>query len=434
MTWDELDVAFGTWDDMTAGHRDVSCYTHEAEIERGRERFTDRFDAGTATVTFDNRNGWADMFGTPDDLLKTPLRPARVIRLGIKGPWDLPLWNNPDYPVWLYQGYIDTSRPSYDPVQEDIVTVTAIDALGEVGRVKLPTLDTPVGASETADQRIARLLTAASWSYGSTLNPSGTTLIATNLGTQAIDELGRSADSVGGVVYGNMHGGITFKDRDWMLWATGTPVDAVIGFTAETTDTDVCPTDWETSFDRLQLTTQVEINRSVDPTSGGPPATPPSFYVDAPALAVYGSETFSRTDLLCTDPGTVFPILANRWLAIRGITSMPRVEAVTFNAANANSSPFITWGDVVANYATWSTLMATVATWGDLPVGTPAEPIALMATCMPEKPSRYQCRLKTQSGRMVFDRLMFATNVRHAISRNEWVLRVALDAAEWAET
>lgn len=409
---------------------DVSCFAHEAEIQRGRERFTDRFDPATATMTFDNRTGWADMAGDANDVLASPLRPARHIRMGIEGPWDLPVWDHADYILWLFYGYIDTTRPTYDPVQEDVVTINAVDALAEVGRVTLESLADPgVGSGEVANLRVDRILDAAAWPYGRTLYASATTLLPTTLGSQTIDELGRTSDSAGGVVYGDLEGGITYKDRDWMIWVGGTDPDGIIGYSPDTATTDACPTDWETHFDRGQLTTQVEIGRKVTPSEL------PTLYTDPSAIADYGTETLSRTDLLCSDPATMFPILADRWIAIRGVNSMPRIEAVTFNASTMRQrGPFITWGDVVDEFATWTDFMAATPTWGDLLLGIQDPMIRLMGTCMPELPSRYQCRLTTKSGRLVFDRMMFATGVRHFISRNEWEMRVTLDGAEWAAT
>ena len=86
---------------------DVSCYVHEAELFRGRDRFTDRFQPGTATVTFKNTDGWADLVGSPSVVATQTLRPGRPIRVGVTGPWQAgargPLvvaWlDRPDHPA-----------------------------------------------------------------------------------------------------------------------------------------------------------------------------------------------------------------------------------------------------------------------------------------------------------------------------------------------
>ena len=54
-----------------------------------------------------------------------------------------------------------------------------------------------------------------------------------------------------------------------------------------------------------------------------------------------------------------------------------------------------------------------------------------MSTADPGKPSRYLMRLAVDD-RLIFDRMCFATAVRHVIARDEWTMRITLDIAEWA--
>src|SRR5580765_1334888 len=135
---------------------DVSCYVHEAELFRGRERFTDRFQPGTATITFSNDTGWADLPGDYAVVESTKLRPGRQIWVGVRGPFD----HGPVVTRWLFRGYIDQATPAYDPVAHDVVTVNCIDALGEVGmRSLLP--GPSQGVNEPVHNRINRVLNAA---------------------------------------------------------------------------------------------------------------------------------------------------------------------------------------------------------------------------------------------------------------------------------
>jgi hypothetical protein len=128
---------------------------------------------------------------------------------------------------------------------------------------------------------------------------------------------------------------------------------------------------------------------------------PAAYVLDDPAgQSLYNVETFSMTDLIAVD-GNRFPALAARALATRGYTAMPRLEAVLLDAKAARGDTF------------------TMET---------------MATCLPELPSRYLCRLRHEDGRMVFDRNMFAVGTRHFISRDDWSLRITLDDADWAGT
>ena len=125
-------------------------------------------------------------------------------------------------------------------------------------------------------------------------------------------------------------------------------------------------------------------------------AEPPTLYIDSLGKQLYGIETFQRTDLINTSKA-LFETLADRILEVRGVNSVPRVEAVTIDART---------GHGVAN-------------------------MALMSSAAPEKPSRYRLRLAVDE-RPIFDRMCFVSAVRHFVHRDEWTLRISLDIAEWA--
>ena len=114
---------------------DVSCYVHEVELFRGRDRFTERFQPGTASLTFDNRTGWGDLVGSPSVVATQTLRPGRPIRVGVEGPWEFETATV----RWLWRGWIDQATPRYDPTLHDIVAVNCIDAFGEAGAHVIPT-------------------------------------------------------------------------------------------------------------------------------------------------------------------------------------------------------------------------------------------------------------------------------------------------------
>jgi hypothetical protein len=206
---------------------DCSCYVHEAEIFRGRERFTDRFQPGVASITLDNRNGWADFGDTYAEVATSILRPGRQIRVGVRGPF------NADGTVvtrWLFYGWIDQTTPAYDPVLHDVVTINCIDALGEVGQMVAPAMPTQQGVNETVPERLDRILDAVNWwDEKRNIGSSSTRVQGTVLGTQVIDLLGVTADSAGGVIFGSMTGDIVFKDLNWELWDPDVPADGEIG-------------------------------------------------------------------------------------------------------------------------------------------------------------------------------------------------------------
>lgn len=122
----------------------------------------------------------------------------------------------------------------------------------------------------------------------------------------------------------------------------------------------------------------------------------PQLWFDPYGVDHYGRMTFNRTDLI-NMRRDLFQKIADRILEVRGSNSVPRLEAVTLDART---------GDKLAT-------------------------MELMSSAAPEKPSRYRMFLHVD-GRTIFDRMCFASAVRHFISNDEWTLRITLDVADWA--
>ena len=109
---------------------------------------------------------------------------------------------------------------------------------------------------------------------------------------------------------------------------------------------------------------------------------PPDLYVDTFGRDLYGHETLSVTDLINTSKD-LFETLADRILEVRGVNSVPRVEAVTIDARTGHGT----------------------------------QNMELMSTAAPEKPSRYRMRLQVDE-RPIYDRMCFVSSVRHFITRS----------------
>jgi hypothetical protein len=122
----------------------------------------------------------------------------------------------------------------------------------------------------------------------------------------------------------------------------------------------------------------------------------PQLWTDPYGVFHYGYLTFTRTDLINTDRD-LFAKLADRILEVRGSNSVPRLQAVTIDART----------------------------------GSPMANMRMMSAAAPEKPSRYRMFLHVDE-RTIYDRMSFATAVRHFISHDEWTLRITTDIAEWA--
>lgn len=206
---------------------DVSCYVHTCEIFRGRDRFTDRFQPGTASITFSNSDGWGDLVGVGPAVAAAPLRPGRPIRIGVHANWP----TGGVQTRWLYRGWIDQCTPRYDPVEHDVVDVNCIDSWAEAGSATLAQ-GLFQGANETVSARMHRVLDALGWfSSKRRIDSTSTTVQGTTLGSAGIDLMGQAADSAGGVVYGDTDGDVVFRDRNWMLYDPDDPPDGTIGNT-----------------------------------------------------------------------------------------------------------------------------------------------------------------------------------------------------------
>jgi hypothetical protein len=254
---------------------DVSDKVHEVELFAGRARFTDRFEPSIATVTFSNADGWADLFGSPEDVALQTLRPGRQIRIGIVGPWGDWGEENPQTTRWVFRGWVDQTTPQYNPVAHDVVVANCIDALGEAGSSTAP--QGPLqGENETADARMDRVLDAVEWFAGKRLIDASTeTVIGTQLGASAIDMLGQAAESAGGVIYGDTSGNVVYRDIGWQLYDGDTPPDFIIG----NVDPGTPPTPFIPGYldptkgyvwwpDAPPITTPIIIEFDIDPGEG----------------------------------------------------------------------------------------------------------------------------------------------------------------------
>lgn len=222
--WDDAETA--VWGGVEPTWFDVSCHIEEIDAALGRGRLTDAFPAGTAEILANNETGWADLVedDTPGVLT---MRPGRPIRFGVA---------HTEFGVrWLYRGFIDSIEPIWDAEEVAHVRISCIDALGEVGRVRFGSTAV-VGEGETASSRVTRILAMARWpSAKRRVDPSSVELVGFTFEEPAFDMLVRCAESSGGAVFGDPHGNVVFRGRDWLQWPLDAPPDATIGNGSEST-------------------------------------------------------------------------------------------------------------------------------------------------------------------------------------------------------
>lgn len=367
--WDD---AAALWAGTEPVWLDFPCETFSARCEYGRQRSTDRFVAGAATVIVNNTSGWADPYATTNPA-SLDMRPGRAIRFGVE--------HVTFGRCVLFRGFIDAIRPTYEAgTSYDEVEMSCLDALGEVNRAKIAGRSTVVGAGESADVRVGRILTLAQWPPEKTvLAPSATALVGDELNGQVADLLGQAADSAGGVVFGDHDASIVFRPRDWQTYPPGTPPAATIG---NVEPADVCPVSWVRPFARADIATRAIFGRDVQTAV---------VVDDVEGQRAYGVEPFERTDLL-TQADADLLTLAQRALRVRGYATAPVVRGVSLNAATSDGA------------------------------------LDVMSTADPFAPTLYRCRLELDRG-PVFDGKYYVTGLMHEMTRNVWALTMNLDDA-----
>lgn len=333
------------------------------------------------------------------------MRPGRPIRIGVE--------HDSFGQCWRFNGFIDEILPSDAPDDWSTVTLSCIDALGEAGRAKL-TAEVESGAGELAQTRFARILNAITWPTTkraistSAIRP----LYATELAGQVVDLLRRTAESDGGWTFGDNNGNVVLQNRDWLYHQVGEEPDGIIGnfgggfselllesgddllleqsdeFLLEASDVEVCPSGWQRSFARQDISTQVTLDRDLPADTD--PEPPPVVFNDLPAQVLYGIEPYERLDLWTLNTPDLQQI-AGRILSTRAAAlSMPRIRSVTIDAA------------------------------------TSVEAVDLLSSLSIFTPSRYRCRLRTDRG-TVFDANFFACGVVEDISADAWTAEISLD-------
>ena len=380
-----------------------------------------------------NATGWADF---------PPTDPQQTFADGASGPpIRVGVAVDDDAPVYLWGGYIDSQAPGFDAEAGETVTLDCIDAKGEAGRAFVAELTAAVGANQPADTRINAILDAIDWpSWRRDLDASSVQLKATMYGAQAVDLMNLAADSSGGVVFGDVNGHVAYRHRDWQRAHPRHPDrrddrqlrDGTV--TAELVEDPpgsglydprlassrtrrlrpvsarrparrrprlrsvprrrrplaACPVSWETAFSREDISTKVVISRHDDAD-----ATPPIAPVVRDDVEARRCSAPKRSNVPTWKPASrsTWSSIAERIFEVRSWRYMPRIAAVTLDAATAP--------DVVD----------------------------VLVAADPYQPARFNCRHRGDDGRDVFARTMIVVGVEHSITPEGWTARIALDDA-----
>jgi hypothetical protein len=164
---------------------DVSPYFIDGlQVSRGRNRSVDLFRAGTASFRLSNRDRTFD----PTNLLSpfygnlTPMRPVRVTAL-VDGSEER-----------LFQGFVTDWTFRYGRGGDAWVDVECVDVFLAFAADVLPEV-APVGAGDTSDVRVGRVLDLVGFGPQRNLTPGLFDLAATEFGVNALQHMQQAAVS-----------------------------------------------------------------------------------------------------------------------------------------------------------------------------------------------------------------------------------------------
>lgn len=285
------------------------CNLLDVNVNRGRDRWIDRFGASTAAFTAQDPDGnlsW-DAADT-DDFLE--IRPGRELRIRARH-----VATGVEYPVW--RGWVEAIDDAFAPASVPVASFSGQDGYAQLAHIDLPE-QSPVGGGELSSARVTRLLDVAGWPVEwRDLDVGRVTVQATNLARPIADDLGITADSEGGAVFADREGRIAFRNRDWLRTdPVATTVQATVGGAAQ----QVCAASYETTRNAGDIVNDVQLARA-----GGTMQR----FVNTASISRYRQRSYSRSDFICETDAQI-ALLAQRILNARagGQVRIPKLTVV----------------------------------------------------------------------------------------------------------
>lgn len=205
---------------------DITEYVRSLSTSWARSRELNRQPANTLSLTLSNRDGRfspGNLSGPYVVAGTSQIRPRVQVRVQAT-------WSGSTYPV--YYGFITNWQDSPVSQGKDLITtVTASDTSSALA------INTLTGATVGADgdspsARLTKILNAAQWGFGSTLDAGVVTLQVDTSTTSAQQLCTGVTDSDGGIVFSDRDGKFIFQDRNHRSTATrSTTIQITFGST-----------------------------------------------------------------------------------------------------------------------------------------------------------------------------------------------------------
>ena len=256
--------------------QDVTSYTRDISIRRGRSRQLDRFTAGAATITLDNRARRFDpLAGTALTPYAGQIVPRKEATISVSG-------------VPIFSGQVEDWNLRYDLSGDSVAEAVCADGFALISQ------DTLAGSATTSQltgARISSVLTAAGWPIGKRAIGTGdATLIADTIPAEAnvLQYLQKVEASEPGAFFVNRAGNMTFRDRSDTQTFTG------VSFADDGTGIQYQGID--VLYGTEELYTNVVVTRSNGTATIGTATA-----ADATSQAAYGINTLAVETLLSSD-------------------------------------------------------------------------------------------------------------------------------------
>jgi len=269
----QLDNAtFGILDTSTLGgllYADLTQYVEAVNIKRGRNRQLDQFNAGTATITFNNSSRILDPLNA-SSIYYPYVTPRCPIIINADG-------------VPIYTGLISDWNLDYDLANQDMMYAACADAFTVLANQNLNEF-TP--SAQLSSARVSTILQRPEILYqgGTEITLGSSTLGAYQVpqDTNVLTYLQTVAKSEQGYFYVSADGVLTFKGRTAVL---NQPAGAMF-------------TDDGTGISYQTLTNQYGDELLYNYVVTQSPAGAAQINSDATSIALYQSQVLSLTDLL----------------------------------------------------------------------------------------------------------------------------------------
>lgn len=361
-----------TWTDVTSRLR-ITPSPNGAPIvtQRGKQGELSPIEAGTLTLTLDNRDRAFD-----PDYASSPyypnVKPMRRIRVQAT-------WLGVTYTI--FTGYIERWEPRYIGVLDAVVDVTAIDALKLLATADIGTSASPYSDSAAvSNTAIGHLLSQIGWpSSDRYLNGGNTTIPATSYaGVNALQAMQAIAEAEAGTFFVEYDGFVTMHQRYYRLVAQSSP-----NMTFGTNPATELPfQDVRLSYNDALIANRVHITR----TSGTE-----QIAADSTSQTAYGLRVLSKSGMPLGTDTEAFSLAT--WLLRKYKDPFLRVDEIVLN------------GDLSPTQVYFHALVRIID-------------------------DRVRVRLSPPGGGSAIQKDGYIIGIRHEISREQWLTTWRLEPAD----